>query len=49
LLAASDFHARQEAHRATFEFIGVWYHRQRRHSTLGYLSPVAYKEQRLAA
>lgn len=32
------------AQRDLFEFIEVWYNRQRRHSTLGYLSPVAYEE-----
>lgn len=31
------------ARRALFEFIEVWYNRQRRHSTLGYLSPAAYE------
>jgi transposase InsO family protein len=34
----------QTAQRDLFEFIEVWYNRQRRHSTLGYLSPVAYEE-----
>ena len=32
------------AQRDLFEFIEVWYNRQRRHSTQGYLSPVAYEE-----
>jgi transposase InsO family protein len=40
--------SRQEARRVVFEWIEVFYNRQRRHSALGYLSPVAY-EQRLAA
>ena len=31
------------AQRDLFDFIEVWYNRQRRHSTLGYLSPVAYE------
>lgn len=31
------------ARRALFEFIEVWYNQQRRHSTLGYLSPAAYE------
>lgn len=31
------------ARRDLFDFIEVWYNRQRRHSTLGYLSPVAYE------
>jgi len=28
-----------------FEYIEVWYNRQRRRSSLGYLSPVAYELQ----
>jgi transposase InsO family protein len=30
---------------ATFEYIGGWYNRRRRHSTLDYLSPLAFEEQ----
>jgi transposase InsO family protein len=36
---------REEARTAVFEYIEVWYNRQRRHSSLGYLSPVAYELQ----
>jgi transposase InsO family protein len=45
----TDWHTyqtRQEAQLSIFEYIEVFYNRQRRHSTLGYLSPVIY-EQRL--
>lgn len=28
-----------------FEFIEIWYNRQRRHSSLGYRSPVQYEEE----
>jgi putative transposase len=45
LLAGATFHSRHEAQRALFEFIEVWYNRQRRHSTLGYVSPVQYERQ----
>lgn len=45
LLAETDFHSRSEAQRAIFEFIEVWYNRERRHSTLGYVSPVQYERQ----
>lgn len=48
LLAESDFHSRQAARGAIFEFIEVWYNRARRHSSLGYMSPVEY-EARLQA
>ena len=39
--------ARPEARQATFEWIEVVDHRQRLHSALGYVSPVAFEEWRL--
>lgn len=45
LLAEADFATRGEAHRAVAAFIDVWYNHQRRHSSLGYLSPAAYEVQ----
>ncbi len=47
LIQQADWHTRAEARAAIFEYIEVWYNRQRRHSTLGYLSPADY-ERRLA-
>ena len=44
LIAIETWRTRDEARRALFEFIEVWYNRQRRHSSLGYLSPVSYEE-----
>ena len=38
------YHTRQEAQLSIFEYIEVFYNRQRRHSTLGYLSPVIYEQ-----
>ena len=38
------FHTRQEARSAIFEYIECFYNRVRRHSTLSYLSPVAYEQ-----
>lgn len=38
------FASRALAHSALFEWIEVWYNRQRKHSTLGYLSPVKFEE-----
>ena len=38
------FTTRQEATDAIFEYIEVFYNRQRKHSTLGYMSPAAYEE-----
>ena len=40
----ADWHTRDDARTAVFEYIEVWYNRQRRHSSLGYLSPVAYEQ-----
>jgi len=38
---------RAAARRAIFEWLEVWYNRQRRHSALNYSSPVAHEEQML--
>jgi transposase InsO family protein len=38
---------REQARNAIFEYIEVFYNRQRRHSSLGYLSPVEYERQLL--
>ena len=45
LLLDRTFQTRQEASREIFEFIEIWYNRERRHSTLGYQSPVRYEEE----
>jgi putative transposase len=37
------FATRQEARAAIFDFIEVFYNRERRHSSLGYVSPVEYE------
>ena len=42
LVYRSDFRTREEAHRAIFEYMEVFYNRQRRHSALGYVSPAEY-------
>jgi putative transposase len=39
------FSTRNEAKTAIFEYIEVYYNRKRRHSSLGYLSPVHYEQQ----
>ena len=38
---------REEARLDVFKYIELFYNRKRRHAALGYLSPVAYEEQRL--
>ncbi len=37
------FATRQQARREVFEYIEVWYNRSRRHSSLGYISPVEFE------
>jgi len=43
------FSTRREARRLVFEFIEGYYNRQRRHSSLGYHSPVGFEELKRAA
>lgn len=45
LLVDGLFETRAVASRALFEFIEIWYNRQRRHSTLDYRTPVEFEEQ----
>ena len=45
LIAKARWETRDEARRAIFRYIETWYNRQRRHSTLGYISPAVYEEQ----
>jgi transposase InsO family protein len=45
LVYQQQYTTRNEARRAIFEYVEVFYNRQRRHSALGYLSPVAYEAQ----
>ena len=44
-----DYQTRDEARHDIFEFVEVFYNRQRSHSTLGYLSPVQFEVTALAA
>ncbi|MBF0384202.1 MAG: IS3 family transposase [Magnetococcales bacterium] len=44
LVNLSQYKTREEAKKDIFEYIEVFYNRQRRHSTIGYLSPLAYEE-----
>jgi putative transposase len=41
--APSRYEDRVQARRSLFEYIEIWYNRQRRHSALGYLSPVQFE------
>jgi putative transposase len=45
LLVDSDFATREHARRELFTFIEIWYNRQRRHSKLGYRTPVEFEAE----
>ncbi len=45
LVDARRWPTRAAAQQAIFEWLEVWYNRQRRHSALGYHSPVTWEEQ----
>ncbi len=42
------FATRAAARQEVFEYIEVWYNRQRRHSSLGYVSPAEFERRALA-
>ncbi len=48
LIYQQAFATREQARSVIFEYIEVFYNRQRRHSALGYLSPVSYEAQQRA-
>ena len=49
LLDRHQWPTRAAARRAIFEYIEVWYNRQRRHSSLDYLSPLQYEQRLLSS
>lgn len=49
LVYKSNFKTREEAMAAIFEYIEVWYNRQRIHSSLGYKTPMEYELTALTA
>ena len=48
LIHQRNYASREQAQLEVFEFIEVYYNRQRRHSTLGYLSPVEFEQKAVA-
>jgi transposase InsO family protein len=46
LLDRQPWPTKAKAHEAIFEYVEGWYNTRRRHSSLGYLSPVAYESTR---
>ena len=49
LVYGRKFKTREEAKNAIFEFIEVWYNRQRLHSSLDYMTPEYYEAKQLSA
>lgn len=47
LVYREKFETKAEAMRKIFEYIEVWYNRQRLHSSLGYKTPVEYEREQL--
>ena len=45
LVHETDWRSHDAARRDIFEFVEVWYHRERRHSSLVYCTPVEYEDQ----
>ena len=45
LVHRTRYRTREQAQSSLFEWIECWYNRQRRHSSLGYLSPEAFEAQ----
>ncbi len=43
-----DYRTRADARAAVFDYIEVFYNRQRRHSSIDYLTPIAYEERLVA-
>jgi transposase InsO family protein len=48
-LYLEDFETRDEARDAVFDYIEVFYNRQRRHSSNGYLAPLVFEQAQKAA
>lgn len=48
LVHQRHYRSRREAQAELFDYIEIWYNRQRRHSALGYLSPAGFEQQQRA-
>ena len=47
--ARKTYRTRDQARADVFDYIECFYNTRRRHSTLGYLSPIAFEEQEALA
>lgn len=45
LILEADWATRAAARQAIFAYLETWYNRERRHSSLGYRSPVQYEAE----
>ena len=45
LIYAENYKTREEVQRGLFEYIELFYNRKRRHSAIGYMSPMEYEQQ----
>ncbi len=43
--ATGVYNSRQEARQSIFEYVEIWYNRQRRHSALGYATPETFEQR----
>ena len=48
LIYRHDYETKAEAKKAIFEYIEVWYNRDRLHSSIGYMTPVQFEESLVA-
>jgi putative transposase len=48
LVMHCDYQTRDEARASLFEYMEVFYNRQRRHSTVNYVAPLAFEESTIA-
>ena len=49
LIYGTEYHSKSELRSSIFEYIEIFYNRQRRHSALGYESPESFERNLLAA
>lgn len=49
LVYEQTYNSRNEARQSVFEYIEVFYNRERRHSSLGYVSPAVFEQNAMAA